>query len=62
MSAIISHCDSQYAIDSAQSNMHNGKSKHIRRKHSTIRKLLASGVVIIDYVRSNDNIVDPFTK
>ena len=29
--------DSQSAIDRAQSNMYNGKSRNIRRRHNTIR-------------------------
>ena len=31
------HCDSQYAIGRAQNNMYNGKSRHILRRHNTIR-------------------------
>ncbi|KAL6982051.1 hypothetical protein U1Q18_052698 [Sarracenia purpurea var. burkii] len=60
--AICIHCDSQSAIGRAQSHMYNGKSRHIRRRHNTIRKLLSSGVVTIDYVKSKDNIADPLTK
>ena len=56
------HCDSQSAIGRTHSNMYNGKSRHIRRRHNTIRQLLSSGVVAIDYVRSKDNIADPLTK
>ncbi|WJZ87171.1 hypothetical protein VitviT2T_006572 [Vitis vinifera] len=56
------HCDSQSAIGRAQSNMYNGKSKHIRRRHNTIRQLLSTGVISVDYVKSKDNIADPLTK
>ena len=38
--AICIHCDNQSAIGRAQSNMYNGKSRHIRRRHNTIRQLL----------------------
>ncbi|KAD6454983.1 hypothetical protein E3N88_09689 [Mikania micrantha] len=62
MSAICIHCDCQSAIGRAQSAMYNGKSRHIRRRHNTIRQLLSMGVISIDYVRSKDNIADPFTK
>ena len=31
------HYDSQSAIGRAQSSMYNGKSRHIRRRHNTIR-------------------------
>ena len=56
------HCDSQSAIGRAQNNMYNGKSRHIRRRHNTIRQLISTGVISIDYVRSKDNIADPLTK
>ncbi|KAD4585972.1 hypothetical protein E3N88_23573 [Mikania micrantha] len=62
MSAICVHCDFQSAIGRAQSAMYNGKSRHIRRRHNTIRQLLSMGVISIDYVRSKDNIADQFTK
>ena len=42
--------------------MYNGKSRHIRRRHNTIRQLLSSGIITIDFVRSKDNIADPLTK
>ena len=56
------HYDSQYAIGRAQSNMYNGKSRHIRRRHNTIRQLFSTGIISIDYVKSKDNIADPLTK
>ena len=62
MPAICIYCNSQSAIGRAQSNMYNGKSRHIRRKHNTIRQLLSTGVITIDYIRSKDNIADPLTK
>ena len=42
--------------------MYNGKSRHIRRRHNTIRQLLFTGIITIDYVKSKDNIADPLTK
>ena len=42
--------------------MYNGKSRHIRRRHNTVRHLLSSGIISIDYVKSKDNIADPLTK
>mgnify|MGYP003702928687 CR=1 FL=1 len=60
--AICIHCDSQSAIGRAQSNMYNEKSRHIRHRHNSIRKLLSNRVVSIDYVKSKDNIADLLTK
>ena len=42
--------------------MYNGKSRHIRRRHNTMRQVLSSGIISIDYVKSKDNITDPLTK
>ena len=56
------HCDSQSAIGRAQSNMYNGKSRHICCRHNTIRKLNSTGIISIDYVKSKNNITDPLTK
>ena len=45
-----------------KNSMYNGKSRHTRRRHNTIRQLLSTGVIFIDYVKSKDNIVDSLTK
>ncbi|GKD98518.1 putative RNA-directed DNA polymerase [Tanacetum coccineum] len=62
VTAISVHCDSKSAMGRAQSTMYNGKSRHIRRRHNSIRQLLSTGVISIDYVASKHNIKDPFTK
>ncbi|MBW1279393.1 Ty1/Copia family ribonuclease HI, partial [Escherichia coli] len=56
------HCDSQSAISRALNNNYNGKSRHIRRRHKTIRNLISTGILTIDYIKSADNLADPFTK
>ena len=60
--AVCIHCDSQAAIGRARNVMYNGKSRHIRRRHDTVRQLLSSVIITIDYVKSKDNIADPLTK
>ena len=42
--------------------MYNDKSRHIRRRHNTIRQLLSTVIIFIDYVKSKDNIMDPLTE
>ena len=42
------HCDSQSAIGRAQNSMYIGKSRHIRRRHNTIRQLLLTKVISLD--------------
>ena len=61
MPAICIHCDSHSAIGRAQSHMYNCKSRHIRRRHNTIRQLLFNGIIFIDYVKSKDNLADPLS-
>jgi hypothetical protein len=56
------HCDSQSAICRAHNHIYNGKSRHIRRRHNTIQQLLSQGIIVLDYVKSQDNIADPLTK
>ena len=62
MPLICIHCDSQSAIGRAQSSMYNAMSRHIRRRHNTIRQQLSIGVIFVDFVKYKDNIVDPLTK
>ena len=62
MPAICIHCDSQSAIGRAQSHIYNGKSRHIRRRHNTVRQLLSNGIMTIEYIRSKENITDLLTK
>ena len=54
--------DSQSVIARAHNNMYNGKSHHIRQRHNTVKQLLSSGIISIDYIKSKDNIADSLTK
>ncbi|GKE70303.1 NAC domain-containing protein 7-like protein, partial [Tanacetum coccineum] len=49
-------------VNSVHSTMYNGKSRHIRRRHNSKRQLLSTRVILIDSVKSKDNIADPLTK
>ena len=62
VTAIGIHCDSMAALTRAQSQIYNGKSRHIRRRHITIRDLLKNGIISISYIKSKENIADPLTK
>ena len=42
--------------------MYNGKSRHIRHTHNTIRQLLSTRVISLDYVKFKDNITNLLTK
>ena len=56
------HFHSQDAIGRAYIMTYNGKSRHIRHRHDTVRKLLSSAIIRIDYVKSKDNVSDPLKK
>ena len=49
-------------IGKVKNHYYNGKSRPIRRKHSTVRSYLSGGIINVDYIKSNDNLADPFTK
>ena len=59
---ILIHCDSTAAIGRVKNRYNNGKSRPIRRKHSVVRSYLSGGIITVDYIKSNDNLADPFTK
>ncbi|GJZ46324.1 retrovirus-related pol polyprotein from transposon TNT 1-94 [Tanacetum coccineum] len=56
------HCDSMAALTRAKNHIYKSKSRHIRRRHNTIKDLLRNGIISIDYVKSKENIADPLTK
>ncbi|GJY99100.1 hypothetical protein Tco_0516530 [Tanacetum coccineum] len=56
------HCDSIDALTRAKNQIYNGKSRHIRRRHNTIKDLLRNGIISVDYLKSKENIADPLTK
>ena len=62
VTTICIHCDSMTAQARAKSNIYNGKSRHIRRRHNTIKQLLSSGVISIQYIKSKENLADHLTK
>ena len=59
---ILIHCDSTAAIGKVKNHYYNGKFTPIRRKHNTVQSYLSSDTITMDYVKSNDNLADPFTK
>ena len=55
------YSDSEATLRRAYSKMYNGKSRHIGLRHDYIRQLIEDGTISIVYVKSNNNLVDPFT-
>ncbi|GJY62122.1 zinc finger, CCHC-type containing protein [Tanacetum coccineum] len=55
-------CNSAATLTKAYSQMYNGKSRHLDVRHSMIRELIMNGVISIEFVRSQQNVVDHLTK
>ncbi|GKE81937.1 hypothetical protein Tco_1551937 [Tanacetum coccineum] len=55
-------CDSAATLAKAYSQMYNGKSRHLGVRHSMIRELITNRVISIEFVRSQQNLVDHLTK
>jgi len=56
------HCDCQSTITIAKNKNYNGKNRHIQVRHNLVKQLLKSGIISIDNVKSEQNLVDPLTK
>ncbi|GJT39065.1 reverse transcriptase domain-containing protein [Tanacetum coccineum] len=52
------HSDIAATLAKADSQIYNGKSRHLGVKHSMIRKLIMNGVVSMEFVRSPQNLAD----
>ena len=56
------HCDNQATLARPYNHVYNCKSRHNGLRHSCVRELITNGVITIDYVKSSQNLADPFTK
>ncbi|GJV71151.1 hypothetical protein Tco_1491146 [Tanacetum coccineum] len=54
--------DSAATLAKAYSHMYNGKSRHLGVRHSMIHERITNGVVSVEFVRSQQNLDDHFTK
>ena len=62
MSTLSIHCDNKSMLYKAYSHVYNGKSKHIGLKHAYVHQLIKDGVIVVDFVQTSENLVDPLTK
>ena len=61
--AILINCDNQTVITNVKNSQDNMKSnKHVKRRLKSVRKLRSSGVIVVKYIQTAKNLVDPFTK
>jgi hypothetical protein len=57
------NCDNEIVIVKVDSSKDNMKSsRHIKRRLKSIRKIRNSGVIRLDYIHTEKNLVDAFTK
>jgi ribosomal protein S17 len=60
---ILMNCDNQTVIVKVDSSKYNMKlSRHIKRRLKYVRKMRNFGVIILDYVHTEENLTDPFTN
>ena len=61
--AILMNYDNQTVIVKVDSSKDNMKSsRHIKRRLKSVRKMRNSGVITLDYIHTEKNLADPFTK
>jgi hypothetical protein len=61
--AILTYCDNQTVLAKIMSTKDYMKSwRHVKRRLKSVRKLKNSGVIVVNYIRSEKNLADPFTK
>ena len=60
---ILMYCDNQTVLIKVMSTKDNSKSsRHVKRRLKSVRKLKNSGVIAVNYIRSEKNLADPFIK
>ena len=61
--AILLYCDNQAVIAKVTSKKENMKSsRHVKRRLRSVKDLRTTGVVTFDYIKTDSNLADPFTK
>ena len=56
------HYDSQVAISKVTTKNFNEKRRHLRVRHKSMKNFISHGVILLDFVRLENDIVDPLTK
>nr|KAJ0199050.1 hypothetical protein LSAT_V11C600338430 [Lactuca sativa] len=62
ISTISIRCDSAATLAKDYSQVYNGKSRHLGVRHSMIRELIMTGVISVEFVRTQMNLADHLTK
>lgn len=59
--SVLIHYDSQATIGVAKGNVYNGKKRHIKIRHESMRHQILNDVLPLKFIRSEWNLVDPLT-
>ena len=59
---ITMYCDNQGAIALVKNPVKHGRSKHIDIRYHFTREHVENGTIILEYIPSDQNLADPFTK
>jgi len=62
ISTISIRCDSVPTLAKDYSQVYNGNSRHLGVRHSMIRELTMTGVISVEFVRTQLNLVDHLSK
>nr|KAJ0200602.1 hypothetical protein LSAT_V11C600333090 [Lactuca sativa] len=62
ISTISIRCDSAVTLAKAYNQVYNGKSRHLGVRHSMIHELIMTGVIFVEFVRTQLNLTDHLTK
>ena len=63
MPAILMNCDNQTVIVKVNNSKDNMKlSRHVKRRLKSVKKMRNSGVISVDYISTDKNLADQFTK
>jgi hypothetical protein len=60
---LLMYCDNQSMLAQVMNTKDNSKSnKHIKCRLKSVRKMKSSGVIAVSYVKSENNLAEPFIK
>jgi hypothetical protein len=62
LEATVIHCDNQSCIRLSENPVFHDRSKHIDIRYHFIRDCVQRGVVRLDYIQTDDQMADIFTK
>jgi hypothetical protein len=60
--ALLMHCDNQSAIKLAKNPVFHARTKHIEVHHHFVRERVLGGEISLDYILTDQQLADIFTK